>query len=250
MDIALRSITGIEDAITTMFISKNSLTPEMEEDIIKTVQTVTDRNGAMKPENELSVLPQNITGKYNDWMQMLTKWGKIHITMLRFVQISCMVHGLHRAAQDDFDAHAMRLNNRIIRSSSRFAGIKDESHLQNLSEYYADKVMTTDAALKLLDKELPKEIKHDGKTYVRAFNGYIIKGMEDNQDIKRGLYNLGFPSNFIFQCNLTEFAHIYKERNEKGHANPELKKCVETITDEIIRMQPMFDRELLLAIKN
>ena len=73
MNIALRSITGIEDAITTMFISRNSLTPEMEEDIIKTVQTVTDRNGAMKPENELSALPQDITGKYNDWMRTLTK---------------------------------------------------------------------------------------------------------------------------------------------------------------------------------
>ena len=74
--------------------------------------------------------------------------------------------------------------------------------------------------------------------------------MENNQDVKRGLYNLGFPSDFIFKVNLTEFAHVYKERNKNSGANPEVKQCCEMIADEIEKIQPLFDRELFLAIKN
>ena len=188
--------------------------------------------------------------KYNDWLAKLCRWGKRHITMLRFVDISVSVRGLHRAGQDDWDAHAMRFDNRIIRSSSRFAGIKDQSHLQNLSDYYSDKVLTTDAALSLLGMETPEEIEYNGDTYVRAFNGYIKKGLEEDHDVKRGLYNLGFPSNFLFRVNLTEFSHVYKERNKNGAANPEVKQCAEMIADGIEKMQPMFNRELLLAIQN
>lgn len=53
--------------------------------------------------------------KFNDWMERLTKWGWKHITMLRFIDFSITVEGLHRAGPDDWDAHAARFNNRIIR---------------------------------------------------------------------------------------------------------------------------------------
>lgn len=245
MKVYVNSITGIDDAIVTMFLSKHTLTKELEDHIRDVCSKVLNAKGRYN-----SLVGETDFTEFNDWLLKLTKWGRNHITMLRFIDISCTVYGLHRAGQDDWDAHACRFNNRIIRNSSRFAGIKDESKLQNMSEYYADKVLTTDAVLELLDITMPKEIEHDGKTYVRGFNGYIVKGMEDNQDVKRGLYNLGFPSDFTFKVNLTEFAHVYKERNINSGANPEVKQCCEMIADEIEKIQPLFNRELLLAIKN
>jgi hypothetical protein len=245
MKVYVNSITGIDDAIVTMFLSKHTLTRELEEHIRNICSRVLDRDG-----HYVETCDAEDFAEFNDWLLKLTKWGKTHITMLRFIDISCTVYGLHRAGQDDWDAHAYRFNNRIIRNSSRFAGIKDQSFLQNMSDYYADKVLTTDAVLNLLDIEMPKTIEHDGKTYVRGFNGYIVEGMENNQDVKRGLYNLGFPSDFTFKVNLTEFAHVYKERNANGGANPEVKQCCEMIADEIEKIQPLFNRELFLAIKN
>lgn len=244
MKVYVNSITGIDDAIVTMFLSKHTLTKELEEHIRTICNRVLDSSGRY-----VNCDAEDFD-EFNEWLLKLTKWGRNHITMLRFIDISCTVYGLHRAGQDDWDAHACRFNNRIIRNSSRFAGIKDESKLQNLSDYYADKVLTTDAVLDILDIKMPKEIEHDGKKYVRGFNGYIVEGMENNQDVKRGLYNLGFPSDFIFKVNLTEFAHVYKERNKNSGANPEVKQCCEMIADEIEKIQPLFDRELFLAIKN
>lgn len=245
MEVYINSVTGIDDAIVTMFLSKHTLTKELEDHIRSVCGKVLNSKGYYN-----SFVDEGDFAEFNDWLLKLTKWGRNHITMLRFIDISCTVYGLHRAGQDDWDAHACRFNNRIIRNSSRFAGIKDESKLQNMSDYYADKVLTTDAVLDLLDITMPKEIEHDGKTYVRGFNGYIVKGMEDNQDVKRGLYNLGFPSDFTFKVNLTEFAHVYKERNANSGANPEVKQCCEMIADKLERIQPLFNRELLLAIKN
>ncbi len=245
MEVYINSVTGIDDAIVTMFLSKHTLTKELEDHIRSVCGKVLNSRGYYN-----SFVDEGDFAEFNDWLLKLTKWGRNHITMLRFVDISCTVYGLHRAGQDDWDAHACRFNNRIIRNSSRFAGIKDESKLQNMSDYYADKVLTTDAVLDLLDITMPKEIEHDGKTYVRGFNGYIVKGMEDNQDVKRGLYNLGFPSDFTFKVNLTEFAHVYKERNANSGANPEVKQCCEMIADKLEQIQPLFNRELLLAIKN
>ena len=63
-------------------------------------------------------------------------------------------------------------------------------------------------ALQLLNMGLPDEIEHDGKTYVKAENGYILKGLEKNNDVKRGLYMLSLPMNFTFKINVTELAHV------------------------------------------
>ena len=51
--------------------------------------------------------------------------GRKHITVLRYIDISIMTEGLHRAGQDDIDAHARRFDNRIIRSSTRLAEFSD-----------------------------------------------------------------------------------------------------------------------------
>jgi hypothetical protein len=75
--------------------------------------------------------------------------------------------------------------------------------------------------------------------------------MENNKDVKRGLYMLSIPSNFIFKINLTEYAHVYKERNEKSTANPEVRKCIESATSALEAASAHFiNRELLLKVKN
>lgn len=177
-----------------MFLSKRTLTRNLEVDIRKTVNLATCHDaGANIPFGAL--VSGRETEKLTDWPTKLFKWGRRHMTMLRFIDLSFTVYGLHRGAQDDFDAHAMRLNNRIIRSSTRLADFSNGE----ISDYYTDKIIPTDLALTYLGIETPEEIEYDGRTYVRGVNGYIAKGMENNKDAKRGLYMLSIPSNFIFR---------------------------------------------------
>ena len=165
--------------------------------------------------------------------------------MLKFIDLSITVEGLHRGGQDDWDSHAKRFDNRIIRSSTRLARFGNE-----MSDFYKDKIIPTDEALKLWGINLPESIKKNGDTYVKTINGYVREDLKDDNDARRGLYMLSIPSNFIFRINLAEFAHVYKERNQNSHANPEVKQCCEAIMDELNNAQPMFTRELMLEIKN
>lgn len=241
MKITIRKISGIEDAISTMFISKRTWTPELENDIHETCSRVLDRNGFVR-----EIVDSDDYDKFSEWMDMLMKIGKRHITLLRFIDFSCMVEGLHRAGQDDWDAHAKRFDNRIIRSSTRLADFGYE-----MSDYYKDKIIPTDIALKNLCIELPESITYaDGRKYVKTINGYIREDLANNKDVKRGLYMLSIPSNFKFKCDITEFAHVYKERGAHGGANPEVKECAETIVDILHKACPWITRELLMEIKN
>lgn len=139
------------------------------------------------------------------------------------------------------------MNNRIIRSSTRLADFSQGE----VSDFYKDKIIPTDVALAYLGITTPNEIEYNGVSYVRAANGYIVKGMERNNDAKRGLYMLSIPSNFIFRIQLTEFAHVYKERNVSGTANPEVKTAVESMADQVDNATLSYaNRELLNAIRN
>ena len=243
MEVYLNRIDGWDDAIISMFLSKRTLTRELELDIRREVATCTNSNPEVGPVGMLV----NPTEKLNDWLTKLFKWAPIHITMGRFLDLSFTVYGLHRAGQDDVDAHAMRMNNRIIRSSTRLA---DFSHGE-MSTYYQNKIIPTDMALAVLGISTPDEFEYDGATYVKGVNGYILKGMENNKDVKRGLYMLSIPSNFIFKINLTEYAHVYKERNDNSGANPEVKICIESATSALEEASAgLINRELLLKVKN
>jgi hypothetical protein len=244
MEVHLNRVDGIDDAIISMFLSKRTLTREMEMDIRQEVASYS-RHFPKDGEPVGSLL--ELSEKLDDWLKKLFKWGVRHYTMLRFIDLSFTVYGLHRAGQDDLDAHAMRMNNRIIRSSTRLADFS----MGETSEYYSDKIIPTDVALAYLGITTPEELEHEGKTYVRAANGYILKGMENDKDVKRGLYMLSIPSNFIFRIQLTEFAHVFKERNIYGTANPEVKRAVESMADQLDAATNRFaNRDLLLAIKN
>lgn len=244
MEVFLNRIDGIDDAIISMFLSKRTITRELELDVRN--ETLAHSNLAFDGKTPFGAL-NGMSETLNDWLKRLFKWGVRHYTMLRFIDLSFTVYGLHRAGQDDLDSHAMRMQNRIIRSSTRLADFSRGE----MSSYYQGKIIPTDVALAVLGITTPDEIEYEGQTYVRATNGYILKGMEDSKDVKRGLYMLSIPSNFIFRITLTEFAHVFKERNNDGTANPEVKQAVESMTSQLNSATLGFvSRELLTAIRN
>lgn len=251
MKVYLNRIDGWDDAILSMFYSKRTVTRELEEDIRYKIYLCTEHDPTKASIGSFDFSIANVecslSACVKKWLDSLFKWAWTHITMGRFLDLSFTVYGLHRAGQDDLDAHAMRMNNRIIRSSTRLADFKHNE----MSTYYQDKIVPTDVALAYLGLTTPDEIEYNGKTYVRAVNGYVLKGMENNKDVKRGLYMLSIPSNFIFRCNLTEFAHIYKERREQGTANPEVKQAVEMMVDQLEKASCGYiNREYLMKVKN
>lgn len=258
MKIYLNSVDGIPDAFVALLMSKRSWDIDKDGFIRYACRQCLDERGFLidrekvickaKKNDPTAGALNSVYDTFEDYMNKLTRWGKKHITLLKFIDLSITVEGLHRAGQDDWDAHAKRFDNRIIRNSTRIKGV---NFGYELSDYYKDKIVPTDVALdKVLGIELPDEIEYGGRTYVKGVNGYILKGFEDNNDVKRGLYMLSIPSNFIFRVNLAEWAHVYKERNKDGGANPEVKQCCEMIADELNKAHPQFTRVLWKEIKN
>lgn len=243
MKIYVNSITGIEDAIVSTLMSKRSWTREKENDVRAICERVIDRNGRFYKDEPIEL--EDIC-KYDRWIDSVLRIGWKHITILRYIDISVSVNGLHRGGQDDWDSHAKRFDNRIVRSSTRLSDFDN----YEMSEWYQDKIIPTDVALEFLGIEAPKEITKDGIVYVKTVNGYIRKDMKDDKDVKRGLYMLSIPSDFTFKINLTEWSHVYKMRNEISTANPEVKICCEEIARQITEIQPKFNRELFEKIEN
>lgn len=240
MKVYVNRVTGIDDAIVSMFISTGNWSRELEMDIRDLCDRVLDRNGKLKFDISVGDAEQ-----FHTYMEKLLKWGWQHITLLRFIDISVSVDGLHRGGQDDWDSHAQRFNNRIIRRSTRVNALESK-----LSDWYQDKVLRLDDALAEMGVSVPDMIEHDGSTYVRCQNGYVKEEYAKSPDALRGLYNIGLSSMFLFKVNLTEWAHVYKERNASGHANPEVKQLCEAIADALGEFYPAFDRELFNKIKN
>lgn len=240
MNIYLNRITGLDDAIVSMFISTGNWSKELETDIRSLHDKVLDRFGRFIPDAD----PEEVE-RFNGYLSKLMKWGWKHITLLRFIDFSITVDGLHRGGQDDWDSHAKRFDNRIIRLSTRVKTMDTK-----LSDFYQDRVIPTDVALAYLELDTPGKITYNGENYVKCQNGYVLEEYKNNPDSLRGLYMLGLSSTFMFKVNLTEWAHVFKERNKKGNANPEVKECCEIIADQIENFQPKINRELFEKIKN
>lgn len=241
MFIEVTSITGFYEAFVSMFMSKRTWTHELDEKIKTVCDNVVTKKGDI---NYYATLEDK--EQFSKWLNMLLKMGKRHITVLRFIDITIMTEGIHRAGQDDIDAHAMRFNNRIIRSSTRLATFADGE----VSDFYKNKVLTDGQVCKSLGYELPNKIEHEGKTYVKSTNGYVLKEYENNKDVKRGLYMLGIPSNFISKINLCEWGHVFKERCADGGANPEVKEWAEQVMKQITEYHKEITRDYVLSIQN
>ena len=239
MKVYLNEITGLADALTSMYMSKRSWTRELEDSIRR------DCNICKYLNDEMSKAWSESKSRLDKRLESFCKFAWKHTTMLDFITISVTVEGLHRAGQDDWDAHAYRFNNRIIRSSTRLADFSENE----LSDDYKDKVIPTESALDMLGIERPQTIERDGQTFVKTQGGYIREDLANNRDAKRGLYRLGIPSNFIFKCNLAQWAHVYKMRNKNSGANPEVKEVAEAIQDAIEANLLWFDREFIGKIE-
>lgn len=239
MNVYINKVSGIDDALVALTMSKRHWTLDRETDIRDLVCECTYYNGAVS------------TGafRYDELakkLDTLTRIGAEHITLLRFIDFSITVDGLHRGGQDDWDSHAKRFSNRIVRESTRLASFENEK-----SDYYNGKILTTDEALEIMGVRVPNTVTDEnGNVFVKATNGYIREDVAEDQDVKRGLYMLSIPSRFIFKIDLTEWAHVYKMRNKDTHANPEVQQLCEKISDGIEAMVPQFNRELMLHIKN
>ena len=241
MNVTVNSITGFEDAFVAMYMSKRTWTPELDKDIRSTCDAVLDRNGRIVKGCDTEYLE-----KFNKWLEMLLRMGRKHITLLRYIDISIMTEGIHRAGQDDIDAHARRFDNRIIRSSTRLAEFSDGE----MSDYYRGKIIPTDEALKILNIDIPETLEFMGRTYYKSPNGYVKEGFQSNKDVKRGLYMLSIPSNFVSKINLCEWGHVFGERNENGSANPEVKQWAEEVMKQITDMHSQITRDYVLSIEN
>ena len=238
MKVYLNEITGMADAMVSMYMSKRTWTPELDEEIREEWSDF--YHGS--PDEEAYFKARNATKIRVD---SFLKYAWMHTTMLDFVTISATVEGIHRAGQDDWDAHACRFNNRIIRASTRLADFEEGE----MSDFYKGKIIPTDIALRnVFTIHLPNEIEMDGQEYIKVPNGYVLKGMEYDRDVKRGLYMESIPSNFIFKCNMAQWAHVYRLRNKNGTANPEVKQLAEMLQDEIEKQMPWFDREFLAKV--
>ena len=95
MKVTVNSITGFEDAFVAMFISKRTWAPELDKEIRDVCDEVLDRHGFIKLNCDVEALE-----KFNKWLGILVKMGRKHITLLRYIDISIMTEGLHRAGQD------------------------------------------------------------------------------------------------------------------------------------------------------
>ena len=239
MKVYLNSITGIDDAILSMYFSNGKWNEYIDNGVRNACLRVLSSKGYILPFAADAELK-----KYNEMLSKLLKIGKRHITLLRFIDLSITVDGLHRAGQDDWDSHAKRFENRIIRMSTR------RKMVPEMSDYYKDKVLTFGDAIEKLDIKLPNTIEAEDDMYIKTPVGYIKSEHLNSNDVHRGLFPLGMQSSFIFKCNLTEFAHVYKERRKEGNAHPEVKELCEEICDLLEDAQPMFTRELFMEIKN
>ena len=119
-----------------------------------------------------------------------------------------------------------------------------------MSDFYKGKIIPTNMALNILDIEIPDSFEHEGNTYIKTTNGYIKKEYKDDKDVKRGLYMLSIPSNFVSKINLCEFGHVFGERNIDGTANPEVKEWAEQVMRQITDMQKQITRDYVLSIEN
>lgn len=244
MNVYVPNVFGYEQAFRSMYMSKRSYSDEIERKIQVAVQTgIEARTGRYLP------------GKSSDLDSMLDKlttMGRKHITVLRFLNFDIVTIGLHRAGQDDVDAHARRFDNRIIRASTRLADFEQDE----FSDFYKDKVITTDRMVGLLNVHLPDAVNvEDTETgeshiYRKVPNGYVREEYLEDRDVKRGLYMMGIPSNFVAQINITEFAHVYKLRNRNTHANPEVREWAEAVLRKLQEKCPWFNESLMMDIDN
>ena len=91
MEVYVNRISGIPDAIVSMYMSQRSWSWELENSVYYTCDNVLNYDGSIKNYADDQDLQD-----FHAWFSKVLKWGKKHVTMLRFIDITVSVSGLHR----------------------------------------------------------------------------------------------------------------------------------------------------------
>ena len=262
MEFKLMKITGLDDAIMSLKMSKRNWTYDAHIKTIDRVSRFTNQYGRVYIVSEYMRTQRGDALKYADMDELefleseycdflddldkLAKWGAGvengeayvgdgHETILRFIDLTFVTEGLHRGAQDDLDAHAARFNTRIVRSSTRLAKFEDLER----SDWYRGKIRSTSEIMTRLKYDVPEEYTDEyGIDWVRTSNGYVRADLVQDKDVLRGNYPLSIPSNAIWKINLHDLRHVYMRRNIKTTASPELQEGIEQLADQVEEWLP------------
>lgn len=262
MSIKLKAISGYAPAITSLKMTKRHYDDVNYEKLIDDVHIVTDAHGFFKNEkdfreeaeifldNESEIrsyinakmsISENILSDLNK----LAKWGAGvgldawiddgHETILRYIDLSFVGENLGYGTVADLDSHVARMNNRMIRSSSRIAKYDQDER----SEWYVGRICSIEDMLETFGKSAPNSfVNSEGKVFIKTPNGYVVEGEETDGDARRGNYPLCIPMQCIFNVNLYDLRHIYMRRNKYTHATPELKNAIEDLADQVEQAIP------------
>lgn len=249
MKFELMEVRGLVDACLALKMSKRSYTREYEDKLRQAILSCTDYSTGFFPIYD--EIPTGDEAFLLGELNKVAKWGAGvgmdsyidagHETILRMIDFSIHVFDLHRGAMDDFDSHAMRMNNRIVRSSTRGNGAYS---LNEMSEWYKDKIVPLSEVYEPNHLDV---INRDGVPYIFTGDGYIRHDLVENGDVQRGLYRLSIPMSCICKIDLYDMRHIYKRRNEFTHAAPELAQGIEMLAEQIEQALP---GDLGLLIRN
>lgn len=186
------------------------------------------KNRGFMSDIETSALVNDIIW-YNKNLKSAINCGKKHTTLLRFVDFTFVVDGLHRGAQDDFDSHAKRLESRIVRMTTRTV---NNEKINDISDFYKGKIMTFTDLVSMFN--LPEATTFNDKTFVRTPFGYVNEEYKDDRDVLRGNVPLAVSSMFTVKVNITEFCHIVRERAPGTTAAPELQEMIRMVVEDHI----------------
>jgi hypothetical protein len=243
MQFRLAKISGIDDAIVSLFMSKRSYTLEKADNVRRIVAQHSDEAGFIHlPESNT---PESV--QLCDWLTKITKYGtqlgykRNHATILRFIDFTVETIGLHKAGMGDLDAHSQRMNNRIIRASSRLA----EFSSNEKSDFYNNKVLSVGEASKSISSiGLPETIDINDVGFRFNGFGYVRIDCWNDQDVQRGTYMLSIPSDAVWKADFIGLKHIYAMRNTHTHAHPELADGMEQLALQIERALPTLGKAL------
>ena len=277
MEIKSLHITGYDDMVRSIFITNKKYNDELDTRINKCErirQKLFDTKHTVSPDliddandradyewyrNKIEIAFKIACGslyeKADGEGRILPEQVQLcHSTIGRFLDISCVVDGLHRGATDDFDAHAKRLESRIVRRSTRTTSPDDIE----LSDWYKGKVIpfgdldgkTVSEVKSITESEevtinLPDTIIYDNRVYRKSRFGYVADEFKDNYDVLRGLTPLGMSNLFTFKCNVTEWAHITRLRRSGTHAAPELQQMIDKINTKLREIEPKLNDDFL-----
>lgn len=281
MEILQLQVTGISDAIRSLFMSNKKYNGEIERkiklgeslrerarafgdlrDILKDEKAINDIAEALSPDKNSRQMYIDTLKWYNKMTESVFKItsgnlyeksketdGLIrpelirtcHTTIGEFVDITATVSGLHRGATDDFDAHGRTLKNRIVRMSTRTRSPND----LEFSDWYKGKILSIGDISDIPGVNLPDEITKDGVKYVKSRFGYVRDDLTADYDVLRGLTPLGIANLFTFKCDIVGWAHITRLREPGSGASPELSKMIEKINTQLEKIEPCLNQEFL-----